>query len=158
MVLPMSDPLLARFSDLEDPAAERNYPGKKEPKLRSIKRPQPDDKPAWDESPVYYMVKGERREFFTIRHLAAALDYSQQSIRAWENSGLLAKSPFRSPKPRKPTIGGRNTKGKRLWTREQIEGILRIAKEEGVIVNKQPPTRAFARRVAALFREITAAE
>lgn len=153
----MADPLLDRFSDLQEPG--KNYPGKREPKMRSIKRTAPaDDKPPWDENPVYYMVKGERREFFTIRHLAAALDYSQQSIRAWENSGLLARSPFRSPKPRKPTIGGRNTKGKRLWTRAQIEGILRIAREEGVIVNKQPPTRTFARRVAALFREITAAE
>src|SRR5687767_12360287 len=146
----MADPLLDRFADLQDPAKDKaSYPGKREPKMRSIKRsaPQRDDKPPWDENPVYYMVKGVRREFFTIRHLAAALDYSQQSIRAWENSQLLAKSPFRSPKPRKPTIGGRNTKGKRLWTREQIEGILRIAQEEGVILNKQPPTRAFARRV-----------
>lgn len=155
----MADPLLDRFSDLEDPTREKNYPGKRMPKLRSIKRPavQADEKPPWDDTPVYYMVNGERCEFFTIRHLAAALDYSQQSIRAWENSGLLAKSPYRSPKPRKPTIGGRNTKGKRLWTREQIEGILHIAQEEGVIVNKQPPTKAFARRVAVLFRELTAA-
>ena len=151
---PMADPLLDRFADLEDPSAA--YPGKRKPKLRSIKRVAKEDKPPWDANPVYYMVKGERMEFFTIRHLAAALDYSQQSIRAWENQSLLAKSPFRSPKPRKPTIGGRNTKGKRLWTRAQIEGILRIAKEEGVILNKKPPTPRFARRVHQLFTEVTA--
>jgi len=149
----MADPVLDRFSDLED---VRDYPGKRKPALRIKRRPQVDDAPSWDESPVYYMVDGKQQEFFTIRHLAAALDYSQQSIRAWENSGLLAKSPYRSPKPRRPTIGGRNTKGKRLWTRQQIEGILRIAQEEGVIVNKQPPTKAFARKVGALFRELLA--
>jgi hypothetical protein len=123
--------------------------------LRQIKRTrQPQELPSWDANPVYYIVSGQRQEFFTIRHLAAALNYSQQSIRAWENSGLLARSPYRSPKPRTPTIGGRNTKGKRLWTRAQIEAILRIAKEEGVILNKQPPTKAFARKVAAAFKDV----
>ena len=145
-----------RFSDM----ADSDYPGRRKPAMRQIKRRKaaPAALPTWDEGPVFYKIGGEEREFFTIRHLAAALDYSQQSIRAWENSGLLAKSPYRSPKPKNPTIGGRNTKGKRLWTRAQIEGILRIAAEEGVIVNKQPPTRAFARKVGALFKELAAAD
>ena len=148
----MGDAVLDRFRDLSETEV-KDYPGKRKPALRQIKRHK-QEQPGWDADPVYYMVDGEKKEFFTIRHLAAALDYSQQSIRAWENSGLLAKSPYRSPKPRKPTIGGRNTKGKRLWTRAQIEGILRIAEEEGVILNKQPPTRAFARKVGAFFRAL----
>jgi hypothetical protein len=143
----MSDAMLDSFRDLKD------YPGKRAPALRQIKR-KTAEAPGWDADPVYYVVKGERKEFFTIRHLAAALDYSQQSIRAWENSNLLPRSGFRSPKPRKPTIGGRNTKGKRLWTRQQIEGLLRVAAEEKVIVNKQPPTRAFAKKVSALWRSM----
>jgi hypothetical protein len=150
----MADPLLDRFDDLTEP--EKDYPGRTRPKLRRV-RTVPEPPPTeWDDGPVYYMVGGERQEFFTIRHLAKALDYSQQSIRAWENQGLLPKSPYRSPKPRRPTIAGRNTKGKRLWTREQIDGILRIAREEGVIVNKKPPTRSFARKVAARFRSLVA--
>lgn len=152
----MPDPL-ERFKDLVE-GDEQDYPGKTRPRLRQIKRTGKDsDPPAiWDSKPVYYSVNGERKEFFTIGHLARALSYSQQSIRAWENQSLLPKSPYRSPKPRRPTIDGRNTKGKRLWTRQQIEGILRIAEEEGVVLNKQPPTRAFARKVAVLFRELTA--
>jgi hypothetical protein len=151
----MSDPVLDRFSDLAS-GEVKDYPGKRKPALRQIKRHRTvEESPSWDASPVFYIVNGKRQEFFTIRHLAAALGYSQQSIRAWENSGLLARSPYRSPKPRTPTIGGRNTKGKRLWTRAQIEGILKIAKEEGVILNKQPPTRKFARRVSAFFKTLT---
>lgn len=105
---------------------------------------------SWDSKPLKYIMGGEQREFYTIGHLAKALGYSVQSIRAWENKGLLPKSPFRSPKPVRDMLPGR-TKGKRLWTREQIEGILRIAKEEGVLLNKQPPTQRFAQRVAEFF-------
>jgi hypothetical protein len=147
----MSDALAERFAGLKEPEA-KNYPGKRKPALRQPKRKTVEEAPGWDADPVYYVVKGEKREFFTLRHLAAALDYSQQSIRAWENSNLLPRSGLRSPRPRTPTIGGKNTKGKRLWTRAQIEGILRIAEEEGVIVNKVPPTRAFARKVSAFFK------
>lgn len=105
---------------------------------------------AWDAKPLKYMMGGEQREFFTIGHLAKALGYSVQSIRAWENKGLMPKSPFRSPKPVREMLPGR-TKGKRLWTREQIEGILRIAGEEKVILNKEPPNRQFAKRVSEFF-------
>jgi len=110
----------------------------------------PSSVPAWDEKPLTYMMSGESRDFFTIGHLAKALGYSVQSIRAWENKGLLPKSPFRSPKPVREMLPGR-TKGKRLWTREQIEGILRIASEEGVILNKKAPNTRFAKRVSDFF-------
>lgn len=151
----MSDPL-DRFKDLVE-GDEPDYPGRSRPKLRQpANRPGKDTgEVVWDTRPVYYAVGGERMEFFTIGHLARALSYSQQSIRAWENQGLLPKSPYRSPKPRRPTIEGRVIKGKRLWTRQQIEGILRIAQEEGVVLNKKPPTRAFAKKIAVLFRELT---
>jgi hypothetical protein len=101
------------------------------------------------------MINGEVREFFTISHLAAALGYSVQSIRAWEDKGALPRSPFRSPRTAKPVAGGRSNKGKRLWTREQIEGIVRLARRHKVILNKRPPTQAFARDVKVLFDQLT---
>ena len=116
------------------------------------------DKPLWDERPVRYMVSGEVREFYTISHLAAALGYSVQSIRAWEDKGALPRSPFRSPRTAKPVAGGRSDKGKRLWTREQIEGIVRLARRHKVILNKKPPTAAFARDVKVLFQQLTASK
>src|SRR3954469_17805478 len=132
----MSDPIAERFDTLD-------YPGRRKPVNRSDK-PEPD-RPLWDERPLYYMVNGEKQEFFIIGHLAKALGYSVQSIRAWEDKGLLPRSPFRSPRTRGPVAGGRSDKGKRLWTREQVEGIVRIAKAHKVIFpdrkgNKKPPT------------------
>jgi hypothetical protein len=46
------------------------------------------------------------------------------------------------------------TKGKRLWTRAQIDGILKIAASERVILNGKPPTKRFAERVLDLYREL----
>lgn len=143
----MSDPITDKFGDLD-------YPGRRKPKNREPSKPPPEDTEVWDAKPVYYMVGGEKREFFTIGHLAAALDYSVQSIRAWEQQGVLPRTPFRSPRTRRPVAAGKSNKGRRLWTREQVEGIVRIAKRHRVIFNKKPPTMAFAREVAQLFNQL----
>jgi hypothetical protein len=142
-----ADPVTEKFQDLD-------YPGRRRPVNRDGKKRTIPKQQVWDGHPVFYMVNGNRQEFFTIGHLAKALGYSQQSIRAWEATGLLPKSGIRSPKARKPMAGGRSTKGKRLWTREQIDGILRIAQAEGVILNRKPPTLAFAKKVRDMFREL----
>jgi hypothetical protein len=145
----MSDAITDRFADMD-------YPGRRKPVNRQPKKATPEDMPVWDAKPVYYLVGGEKREFFLISHLAKALEYSVQSIRAWEAAGLMPSTPYRSPKTRRPVAAGRSNKGKRLWTREQVEGILRLAKKHRVILpdrkgHKQPPTPAFARDVAQLF-------
>lgn len=147
----MSDSLADRFDDLD-------YPGRRKPKNREAGKEQGPvaGTEVWDAKPVRYMVSGEVREFFTISHLAAALGYSVQSIRAWEDKGALPRSPFRSPRTAKPVAGGRSNKGKRLWTREQVEGILRLARRHQVILNKRPPTPAFARDVKVLFEQLQA--
>jgi hypothetical protein len=147
----MSDSLAERFDDLD-------YPGRRKPVNRGAATKAAAGTEVWDARPVRYMVSGEVREFYTISHLAAALGYSVQSIRAWEDKGLLPRSPFRSPRTRKPVAGGRSDKGKRLWTREQVEGIVRLARRHRVILNKRPPTPAFARDVKVLFTQLTASK
>ena len=147
----MSNPA-QQFADLD-------YPGRKKPVNRSVQAAQPDTQ-LWDAKPAYYLVDGRRQEFFLISHLAKALDYSVQSIRAWEAQGLLARTPFRSPRTKGMVAGGRSNKGKRLWTREQVEGIVRLAKKHKVIFPdrkgvKHPPTPAFAREVGELFSSLT---
>ena len=136
-----------------------DYPGRKKPMNRSVQAVQTDTQ-LWDARPVYYLVGGKRQEFFLISHLAKALDYSVQSIRAWEAQGLLARTPFRSPRTKGMVAGGRSNKGRRLWTREQVEGIVRLAKKHKVIFPdrkgvKHPPTPAFAREVGELFSSLT---
>src|SRR5262245_27597853 len=133
-----------------------DYPGRKRPVNRTGRKPAPTDAVEWDDKPVHYLINGERREFFTISHLAKALGYSVQSCRAWWARGLLARPPYRSPRTRKPVAGGRSYKGKRLWTREQVEGIVRISRRHKVIFPnrkgvKHPPTAAFAQDVGDLF-------
>ena len=148
-----SDPTLEKFSDLEQP-----YPGRRKPVNRDP-QPAPPDTQVWTEvKPTIYIVGGEKREFYFIGTLAMALGYSVQSIRLWETAGLMPNTPYRSPRTAKPVAGGRSNKGKRLWTREQIEGILRLAKKHRVILNKKPPTPAFARDVAKFFNELVASK
>jgi len=135
-----------------------DYPGRKKPVNRNVQVPVPDTS-LWDANPAIYLINGEKQEFFLISHLAKALGYSVQSIRAWEAQGLLARSPYRSPRTKKPVAGGRSDKGKRLWTREQVEGIIRIAKKHKVIFPdrkgvKKPPTPAFAAEVGELFSSL----
>lgn len=143
----MNDPLLDRFSDL-------NWPGKRKPINRNIPAPIVETPDAWDDKPIFYVYKGEKKEFFTIANLAAALGRSPITIRSWENKGMLPKSPYRSPKPKGKKLPGVEQKGKRLWTREQIDGILTIASQEGVILNGKPPTPRFAQRVSELFNTL----
>lgn len=148
------DPALRSFEDLEQP-----YPGRRKPVNRDQPKAEPDDTPIWDDHPATYIVDGKKREFFYIGALAKAIGYSVQAIRLWEGQGLMPNTPYRSPRTKAPVAGGRSDKGKRLWTREQIEGILRLAKKHGVILpnrkgDRNPPTPAFAREVARLFNEL----
>jgi hypothetical protein len=147
----MTDALPKEFDSLD-------YPGRRKPKNRDVEPVAPDTE-LWDAKPVYYLINGEKREFFTISHVAKALDYSVQSIRAWEAQGLLPRTPFRSPRTARPVAGGRSDKGKRLWTRDQIMGIVRTAKKHGVIFpdrkgHKKPPTPGFSAEVADLFHSL----
>lgn len=143
----MADPL-KKFDDLD-------YPGRRKPVNRDRPPPPPNDTAVWDERPVTYLIKGEKQEFFLISHLAAALGYSVQSIRAWEAARLLPRTPYRSPNTKgRPQASGSH-KGRRLWTREQVEGIVALASKHQVILNRQPPTEAFARDVARLFKQLS---
>ena len=147
--------VLEQFEDLD-------YPGRRKPVGRTKKAVVAEVPEEWDAKPVYYKLPGnpEKQEFFLISHLAKALGYSVQSIRAWEAQGLLARTPYRSPRTLAPVAAGRSNKGKRLWTREQVLGIIRIAKKHRVIFPnrkgvKHPPTAAFATEVGEFFASLT---
>jgi hypothetical protein len=132
------------FGDLD-------YPGRRKPVNREgPAAPSYHRDDTWSEKPLKYRFAGQDREFYTISHLARALGYSVHAIRLWETQGLMPRTPYRSPHRGNDL----SPKGKRLWTREQIEGILQIAKEEKVLLNRKPPTKVFALRVLDLFLAI----
>lgn len=141
------DPITERFESLG-----KTFPGRTPP--HSQRAEEPPEPKNWDARPRTILWKGDAREFFMIGHLAAALGRSVQTIRAWESSGLLPKSRYRTAPP-PHGVNGAKPKGRRLWTRMQIEGLLRIAEQEGVILNDgPPPTRAFTERARKLFTEL----
>ena len=133
----------------------QDFPGKRQPVMRPSVSAPGHDEHSWDENPKTILHNGVAKEFFTIGHLADALNRATVTIRSWEKKGALPKSPFRSPPPRVSTVNG-EPKGKRLWTRAQIEGIVQIAQEEGCIVDEKqsPPTERFTTRVQELFNRI----
>jgi hypothetical protein len=138
----------------------KNWPGRRAPVNRPAEGEEvSSDEDGWDTKPVVYIHGGQSREFFTISHLSHALNRSPVTIRSWENKGVLPKSPFRSPAPRRSTVGS-TPKGKRLWTRDQIEGIIQIAKETGCILDEKqsPPNSKFTVQVTQLFIDIVQRE
>lgn len=104
----------------------------------------------WDAKPKFYLVAGERREFFMVGDLARALGRQAVTIRKWERDGILPRSKFRTPSRTDDDRGRR-----RLYTRTQIEGVVAIAREEGVLVSHAKPISRtdFTVRVQKLFKE-----
>lgn len=103
----------------------------------------------WDAKPV----KGLDAELFTIGALATALNRKPVTIRKWETNGWLPKARYMLRK-------GSSIQGqRRLYTREQIEGLVRIAREEHVLDDPKSlrtsiETTRFPERAKALWKEL----
>jgi hypothetical protein len=82
--------------------------------------------PTWDDDPVYKKISGFYREFFAISHLAGALGRAPKTIYKWEANGLFPGATWIYNSDSK---NGR----RRLYTRAQIEGVVLIAHDEGVL-------------------------
>jgi hypothetical protein len=133
---------------------EQFYPGSTRPIVRHPNRLHTKAAPSaadWDAKPRKYVVAGVETEFYTLGNLAQALGRQSVTIRKWEREGIIPKSTYQSPGRDDDPRGRR-----RLYTREQIEGIVRIAHEEGVLVSHQKPLKAtnFTVRVVDLFKRL----
>jgi hypothetical protein len=137
------------FTDI----AQEYYPGSRRPIIRHPNRPSEDKgvpSPAgWDAKPRIYKVHGSDMELFTVGQLAQALNRRPVTIRLWERQGVIPRSTYQrnSEDPR-----GR----RRLYSRAQVEGMAKIAAEEGILTTHQKPIAStnFTTRVVALFREL----
>lgn len=141
----MSDPVEEVFSDL-------TYPGSRQ--KRGTKPNAPALVDGWDRSPVRKRVGGQEREFFLIGALAEALGKKAVTIRLWERNGWIPGAVFRTPR--------RGTReGRRLYTREQVEGLVQLAREEGLLDVARLKSFAdseFPNRAAELFQRLREAE
>ncbi|MFE9834058.1 hypothetical protein ACFYP4_02745 [Streptomyces sp. NPDC005551] len=104
--------------------------------------------PHWSDHPRVYSVDGKDYEFFTVRDLAAALQKAPVTIRLWESQGYLPM-PLRGPSEHP-------SKRHRIYTRPQIEGIVRIAHEVGIFGQARPRVSEtdFREKVLDLFLEL----
>ncbi|WP_167503150.1 MerR family transcriptional regulator [Streptomyces malaysiensis] len=100
----------------------------------------------WDEDPVYKKIQGSYREFFGISHLSTALGRAPKTIYKWEANGLFPGATWIY------NSGSKNGR-RRLYTRVQIEGAVRIAYEEGVLSGTQRfiSQTQFSQRCRELF-------
>jgi hypothetical protein len=131
--------------------AEEYYPGSK----HKIDRDDPEAAKAatngWDLKPRMYKRNGVDTEFFTVGHLALAMNRKPLTIRQWERKGIIPKSTYQRA-GRNGSQHGR----RRLYTREQIEGMIQIAGEEGLLTNdrREIASTNFKPRVLALFKSL----
>lgn len=91
----------------------------------------------------------KRAEFFGIGDLAKALHRKPLTIRQWEREGVIPPSGHESP--------GVNHHGRRrLYSRAQVEGIVAIAEEEGLLLGdrREIASTDFTPRVKKLFEKL----
>lgn len=149
----------------EEMEQDEYYPGSKQKRRESQQmrrervaeeRAEAKDRESWDARPWRKHVRfSDGREvdleMFPIGSLAKALHRDSVTLRAWIRKGWLPKAKYQT----QPLVGTRGNAGRRLWSRAQIEGIMTIAKEEGLL-NENPPriqrTR-FTERVMAAWKE-----
>lgn len=89
----------------------------------------------WDTKPIIKHIKGKPIEFFTIGNLAAALGRRPVTVRSWEMKGWLPKSPYRTKMPKGAQVPGKETQGRRLYTRAQVQTVIDAARANKVLAN-----------------------
>lgn len=76
--------------------------------------------------PKIFNIQGTPTEFYSVGQLAAALRRSPVTIRKWERLGYIPVAQFRTP-------GNVRQKARRLYSRAQLETIVTIAADEGLL-------------------------
>lgn len=100
---------------------------------------------------TFLVLRGQPVEFFTIGQVARAIGRTATTLRAWEDKGVLPESGYKTQ--------ARDPRGvRRLYTRAQAEGVIRLAKECGVMdASSRRPLHDFKTKVWALFNELKGA-
>ena len=76
--------------------------------------------------PHYYLVDNTPTALYKIGDVARALNRSPVTIRKWESEGTIPVSPYKMP--------SHDERGqRRLYTKDQILALRRVAYEEGVL-------------------------
>lgn len=132
----------------------KTFPGSQTPLLfEQMNKAQAKEADQWDAKPFIFLANGVEQEFFSIGQLGKALgNRSAVTVRKWERDGILPRTPYAKR--------GKDSRGdRRMYTRAMIEGLVKIAKEEGVLLpdkGKRLSETNFALKAQQLFKvEIT---
>jgi MerR HTH family regulatory protein len=108
-----------------------------------------DHSPIWAKHPKY--IGNHPEPLYPIGALAKALGRDSNTMRAWITNGWLPEAQYRK---KTPDVRGR----RRYYTRSQIEGLVRIAGEEGLLNSRRrsPGQTRFPQRARALFDQLAA--
>lgn len=98
---------------------EKYYPGSKK-KRGTMAAPETVTSEDWGESPTLKKLHGREIEMYTISALARAIGKSVHSVRFYETSGYIPKTPYRNPTR---VVHGEERLGRRLYTREMISAL-----------------------------------
>lgn len=113
----VKDPL-DLFNDLPD------YPGGRKPKNREKASPAIAEDRFNGAKPKKFIINGNEVWLFTIGELAKALNKRPSTLRVWEHRGWLPKAKYRTPKPVKQQLPEKTSKGRRLYSLEQVEFLM----------------------------------
>lgn len=96
-------------------------------------------------------ILGVERRMFNSGELARKLNRKTVTIRTWEQKGIIPRAVYVKRGKNKDPRGKR-----RLYSQEQVDGMVRIAGEEGILnnPNKAISRTNFTERVFALFKEL----
>jgi hypothetical protein len=134
---------------------QKFFPGSNKPIVRDHarakeKRAELPDVESWDAHPRMVMLGGQTVEMFTVGDLAKAIGREAGTIRKWERDGIIPRNTYRLPSSDPRGV-------RRLYSRKQIEGIVRITREEGLDDahrRRNIKQTNFTQRVIDLFREL----
>ena len=98
-----------------------------------------------------FSIGGRQTELFTITQLAQVLNRKPVTIRKWEQQGYIPKATFVKPGANQDPRGRR-----RLYSRAQVEALVRVAQEEGILgdLHKQVSRTQFQDKALAAFKQI----
>jgi hypothetical protein len=139
--------VLEAFADLGD----EYYPGSRE-RRQTVPAPRPPGVEADPLGPGEVMVlRGREVEFYRIGQVARAINRKSSTLRMWELKGILPPSGYQTASADPRGV-------RRLYTRAQAEGIIRLAKSTGIMdASSRPPLHAFKDMVWELFNELKGA-
>lgn len=152
----MSDEIDAMFSDLDT-----YYPGSKKkrretkPKTKRVNKDGSD----WTASAVFRKLpSGELHEFYQVGALAQALGRPLVTVRYWIKEGYLPQAPYRLSD--KETKNGEKMRGRRLYSRAQIEKAVELFGKAGVLdkTRIQWPNQQLTNAIAEAWDSIKSAE